>query len=87
MEMARDTLERLVEILYDRNDIDFKCGTFRVRGDVPIFIQLTWKVRFVSNFGVIRLIVLLSWIQQVVNISKNSAVSFISCYAIRNSKR
>jgi excinuclease ABC subunit B len=27
-------LSRLVEILYDRNDSDFKRGTFRVRGDV-----------------------------------------------------
>ena len=27
-------LQRLVEILYERNDADFKRGTFRVRGDV-----------------------------------------------------
>src|SRR3954471_21625504 len=27
-------LEKLVEILYDRNDADFRRGTFRVRGDV-----------------------------------------------------
>jgi excinuclease ABC subunit B len=27
-------LQRLVEILYERNDIDFKRGAFRVRGDV-----------------------------------------------------
>src|SRR5439155_19062659 len=27
-------LAKLVEILYDRNDADFKRGTFRVRGDV-----------------------------------------------------
>ena len=27
-------LSKLVEILYDRNDADFKRGTFRVRGDV-----------------------------------------------------
>ncbi len=27
-------LSKLVEILYDRNDLDFKRGTFRVRGDV-----------------------------------------------------
>src|SRR5271168_1870613 len=27
-------LAKLVEILYDRNDLDFKRGTFRVRGDV-----------------------------------------------------
>src|SRR4051812_40253974 len=29
-----DITKRLVEILYERNDIDFKRGTFRVRGDV-----------------------------------------------------
>ncbi|HEX7285494.1 MAG TPA: excinuclease ABC subunit UvrB [Candidatus Angelobacter sp.] len=30
----RDILGKLVEILYERNDVDFKRGTFRVRGDV-----------------------------------------------------
>ncbi|SIQ42120.1 excinuclease ABC subunit UvrB [Domibacillus enclensis] len=35
MEIARnDLLRRLVDIQYERNDIDFKRGTFRVRGDV-----------------------------------------------------
>src|SRR6202165_1452905 len=29
-----DITRRLVEILYDRNDVDFRRGTFRVRGDV-----------------------------------------------------
>ena len=29
-----DILSRLVEILYDRNDVNFQRGTFRVRGDV-----------------------------------------------------
>ena len=29
----RDVLRRLVEIQYERNDLDFKRGTFRVRGD------------------------------------------------------
>ncbi|MBF0633304.1 MAG: DEAD/DEAH box helicase family protein, partial [Nitrospinae bacterium] len=33
--MERDwLLEKLVEIQYDRNDMDFKRGTFRARGDV-----------------------------------------------------
>ena len=27
-------LEKLVDMLYERNDIDFKRGTFRVRGDI-----------------------------------------------------
>ena len=30
----KELLQRLVEILYDRNDHDFRRGTFRVRGDV-----------------------------------------------------
>ncbi|HUZ45010.1 MAG TPA: excinuclease ABC subunit UvrB [Terriglobia bacterium] len=30
----QDVLRRLVEILYERNDMDFRRGTFRVRGDV-----------------------------------------------------
>src|SRR5512134_1083093 len=30
----KDLLTRLVEILYERNDHDFRRGTFRVRGDV-----------------------------------------------------
>ncbi|MFP7297274.1 excinuclease ABC subunit UvrB [Neobacillus niacini] len=35
MEIERNhLLHRLVDIQYDRNDIDFKRGTFRVRGDV-----------------------------------------------------
>ncbi|MBN2398105.1 MAG: excinuclease ABC subunit UvrB [Deltaproteobacteria bacterium] len=35
MEIGRETLlRRLVEIQYERNDIDFHRGTFRVRGDV-----------------------------------------------------
>ncbi|HUU49504.1 MAG TPA: DEAD/DEAH box helicase family protein, partial [Nitrospinota bacterium] len=35
MEISRDLLlDRLVEIQYKRNDIDFHRGTFRVRGDV-----------------------------------------------------
>jgi excinuclease ABC subunit B len=30
----KEILAKLVEILYDRNDLDFRRGTFRVRGDV-----------------------------------------------------
>ena len=35
MKIARqDVLRKLVEIQYERNDVDFRRGTFRVRGDV-----------------------------------------------------
>jgi len=30
----KDIFSKLVEILYERNDVDFKRGTFRVRGDI-----------------------------------------------------
>ncbi len=30
----QDITKRLVEILYERNDVDFRRGTFRVRGDI-----------------------------------------------------
>src|ERR1700751_1803321 len=30
----QDIFSKLVEILYERNDVDFRRGTFRVRGDV-----------------------------------------------------
>ena len=33
-------LEKLVEMLYERNDIDFRRGTFRVRGDVLEIIPI-----------------------------------------------
>jgi excinuclease ABC subunit B len=41
MELSRDDLlRRLVDMLYERNDVDFHRGTFRVRGDVvEIFPQ------------------------------------------------
>jgi len=34
MRSREEIIERLINIQYDRNDIDFKRGTFRVRGDV-----------------------------------------------------
>ncbi len=51
MEISRDAfLERLVEVLYERNDIDFKRGTFRVRGDVvdiyPAYMETAIRVEF-----------------------------------------
>ncbi len=36
-----DVLRRLVEIQYTRNDMDFKRGTFRVRGDVVEIFPIT----------------------------------------------
>lgn len=51
VELSRDDfLENLVTILYDRNDIDFKRGTFRVRGDVvdiyPAYMESAIRVEF-----------------------------------------
>lgn len=51
MEIARDDfLERLVEVLYERNDVSFTRGTFRVRGDVvdiyPAYMETAIRVEF-----------------------------------------
>ncbi len=51
MEISRDDfLERLVEVLYERNDVAFKRGTFRVRGDVvdifPAYMETAIRVEF-----------------------------------------
>jgi excinuclease ABC subunit B len=51
MECSRDDfLEGLVTILYERNDVAFKRGTFRVRGDVvdifPAYMETAIRVEF-----------------------------------------
>lgn len=51
VEISRDSfLEQLVGSLYNRNDIDFKNGTFRVRGDVvdiyPAYMESAIRVEF-----------------------------------------
>lgn len=51
MDLSRDGfLEHLVEIHYNRNDIDFKRGTFRVRGDVvdvfPAYLETGVRLEF-----------------------------------------
>src|SRR6202140_1501367 len=44
---------RLVEILYDRNDTDFKRGTFRVRGDVievfPTYDETAYRIELFGD--------------------------------------
>src|SRR5437867_12040895 len=44
----KELLGRLVEILYERNDHDFRRGTFRVRGDVievyPTYEDLAYRI-------------------------------------------
>ena len=49
----KDILRRLVEILYERNDKDFKRGTFRVRGDVievfPTYDELAYRIEMFGD--------------------------------------
>jgi excinuclease ABC subunit B len=48
-----DITRRLVEILYERNDGDFRRGTFRVRGDVievyPTYDEMAYRVELFGN--------------------------------------
>jgi excinuclease ABC subunit B len=48
-----DLVKRLVEILYERNDVDFKRGTFRVRGDIievfPTYDELAYRIELFGD--------------------------------------
>src|ERR1700730_9395458 len=49
----KEILSRLVDILYDRNDHDFKRGTFRVRGDVievyPTYDDFAYRIELFGD--------------------------------------
>src|SRR5271154_7161804 len=49
----QDITRRLVEILYERNDGDFRRGTFRVRGDVievfPTYDELAYRIELFGD--------------------------------------
>jgi excinuclease ABC subunit B len=53
-EMERDDLlKRLIELQYSRNDLDFKRGTFRARGDVvelfPSYEEFAYRIEFFGD--------------------------------------
>jgi excinuclease ABC subunit B len=49
----KDVIRRLVEILYERNDVDFRRGTFRVRGDVievfPTYDENAYRIEMFGD--------------------------------------
>ena len=49
----KDITRRLVEILYERNDVDFKRGTFRVRGDIievfPTYDESAYRIELFGD--------------------------------------
>jgi excinuclease ABC subunit B len=52
--IRRETVMRhLVDIFYDRNDLDFRRGTFRARGDVlevrPAYAETAYRISFWGN--------------------------------------
>src|SRR6201991_505521 len=48
-----DITRRLVEILYERNDVDFRRGTFRVRGDIievyPTYDESAYRIELFGD--------------------------------------
>ena len=49
----KDITRRLVEILYERNDVDFRRGTFRVRGDIievfPTYDESAFRIELFGD--------------------------------------
>ena len=53
LERRDEMLRRLIDLQYSRNDIDFKRGTFRVRGDVvelhPSYEEFAYRIEFFGD--------------------------------------
>ena len=91
MEKSRDELlEKLVELQYERNDIDFKRNTFRVRGDVvEIFpVSSSDKVIIVEFFGdeIDRISEVNPVTGEVIGVLKHTAIYPASHYIIPKEK-
>ena len=91
MEKSRDELlAKLVELQYERNDIDFKRNTFRVRGDVvEIFpVSSSDKVIRVEFFGdeIDRISEVNPVTGEVIGILKHTAIYPASHYIIPKEK-
>ena len=81
-----EVLKKLVEIQYDRNDMDFKRGTFRVRGDVvEIFPAYSEKIAYrVEFFGdeIDRITEIDTLTGEVVNVIGHVAIFPASHYVV-----
>lgn len=85
-----DVIKKLVDIQYDRNDIDFKRGRFRVRGDVlEIFpVSSSEEILRVEFFGdeIERITEVDSLTGEIIGIRTHAAVFPASHYATTKEK-
>ena len=85
-----DVLKKLIEIQYDRNDMDFKRGTFRVRGDVvEIFPAYSEKIAYrVEFFGdeVDRITEIDTLTGEIINVIEHVAIFPASHYVVSKDK-
>lgn len=91
MEKDRDEmLKKLIEIQYDRNDMDFKRGTFRVRGDVvEIFPAYSEKIAYrVEFFGdeIDRITEIDTLTGEIINVIGHVAIFPASHYVVSKEK-
>ena len=85
-----DVIKKLIEIQYDRNDMDFKRGTFRVRGDVvEIFPAYSEKIAYrVEFFGdeVDRITEIDTLTGEIINVIGHVAIFPASHYVVSKEK-
>jgi len=85
-----EVIKKLIEIQYDRNDMDFKRGTFRVRGDVvEIFPAYSEKIAYrVEFFGdeVDRITEIDTLTGEIINVIGHVAIFPASHYVVSKEK-
>lgn len=89
--ISRDNvLERLIDMFYERNNIDLKRGTFRVRGDILEIVPISWHEKGIriEFFGdEIDKIVEFDLVTGTITANKNSETLFAASHFVTSKEK
>ena len=89
--ISRDSvLERLIDMFYERNNIDLKRGTFRVRGDILEIVPISWHEKGIriEFFGdEIDKIVEFDLVTGTITANKNSETLFAASHFVTSKEK
>lgn len=89
--MSRDfVIEKLVDMFYERNNLDLKRGTFRVRGDILEIVPISWHEKGIriEFFGdEIDKIVEFDLVTGTITANKNSVTLFAASHFVTSKEK
>ncbi len=89
--MSRDfAIEKLVDMFYERNNLDLKRGTFRVRGDILEIVPISWHEKGIriEFFGdEIDKIVEFDLVTGTITANKNSVTLFAASHFVTSKEK